>query len=73
MGFQIGTFEIRFYGIIVMLGVLAAAFLADGLVARWRNGIADALKQKERTLEDVKKEVLLGLPYFVYFGGRLAA
>ena len=34
MGFNIGPIPIRFYGIIVMLGVVAAAFLADRLARR---------------------------------------
>jgi phosphatidylglycerol:prolipoprotein diacylglycerol transferase len=34
MGFNIGPFSIRYYGIIVMLGVLAAAFLASRLARR---------------------------------------
>jgi phosphatidylglycerol:prolipoprotein diacylglycerol transferase len=29
MGFQIGSFTVRFYGIIIMLGVLAGAYLAN--------------------------------------------
>jgi phosphatidylglycerol:prolipoprotein diacylglycerol transferase len=34
MGFDIGPLTIRYYGIIVMLGVLAGAFLADRLARR---------------------------------------